>query len=137
MKIKIKHFVQIQFHIWIYKIKQCLKTYQKIIPTHMDSFIINHKELQLHNCHQILESYNICAYILFVATGNPSYMDSSFSRKYPCPTPVSDTYSDIGMTLRSFKYMEKLTKIEQYPCRTHTRIRHPYPSPSNIAFGYT
>ena len=40
------------------------------------------------------------------------YMDSSFSRKYPCPTPVSNTYSDIGMTLRSFKYMEKLTKIE-------------------------
>ena len=47
--------------------------------------------------------------------------------------PVSDTYSDIGMTLRSFKYMEKLTKIEQYPCRTHTRIQHLYPSPCNIA----
>ena len=33
--------------------------------------------------------------------------------------PMSDTYSDIGMMLRSFKYMEKFTKIEQYPCRTH------------------
>ena len=62
-------------------------------------------------------------------------MDSSFFRKYLCPTPVSDTYSDIGMILRSFKYMEKLTKIKQYPCRTHTRIRHLYPSPCNIAHG--
>ena len=43
---------------------------------------------------------------------NFSYMDFSFFRKYLCPTLVSDIYSDIGMTLRSFKYMKKFIKIE-------------------------
>ena len=49
------------------------------------------------------------------------------------PTPVSDTYSDIGMTLRSFKYMKKFTKIEQYPYRIHACIQHLYLSLYNIS----